>query len=79
MAQFSASYVLIFPICKTQVLHYYTFYGYTINDEDRKIILTKKKCWNLLNFVTFKEFQEKSAFLKIVAQAFEARGFLNIF
>ena len=26
----------------------------TINNED-KIILNKKKCWNLLNLVTFKE------------------------
>ena len=34
---------------------------------------------NLLNFVNFKEFWEKSAFLKIVAQAFKAGDFLNIF
>ena len=33
----------------------------------------------LLNFVTFKELQEKSAFLKIPAQAYEAGDFLNIF
>ena len=37
------------------------------------------KFTNLLSFVTFKELQEKSAFLKIAAQAFEAGDFLNIF
>ena len=42
-------------------------------------MLNKKKIENLLNFVTFKELQEKSAFLKIAAQAFEAGDFLNIF
>ena len=30
-----------------------------------------------MNFVTFKMFQEKSAFFKIAAQAFEAGDFLN--
>ena len=33
----------------------------------QKRISNKKKCSNLLNFVTFKELQEKSAFLKIAA------------
>ena len=33
----------------------------------------------LLNFVTFKEVQEKSAFLKIAAPAFEAGDFADIF
>ena len=42
-------------------------------------MLNKKKNENLLNFVIFKELQEKSAFLKIAAQAFEAGDFLNIF
>ena len=37
------------------------------------------KCWNLLNFVTFKELQQKSALLKIAAQTFEAGHFLNNF
>ena len=32
-----------------------------------------------MNFVTYKGPLEKSAFLKIVAQAFEAGDFLNIF
>ena len=40
--------------------------GTTINNET-KGISNKKKCSNLLNFVTFKELQEKSAFLKIAA------------
>ena len=39
--------------------------------------LNKKKSSNLL--VTFKELLEKSAFLKIAAQASEAGDFLNIF
>ena len=34
---------------------------------------------NLLNFVTFKELLEKSAFLNIAAQAFQAEDFINIF
>ena len=33
----------------------------------------------LLNFVTFKQLWEKSAFLKIAAEAYKARDFLNIF
>ena len=33
---------------------------------------------NLLNFVPFKQLWEKSAFLKIAAEAFKARDFLNI-
>ena len=45
----------------------------------RVLILSNKKCKNLLNFVTFKEAQEKSAFLTIAAQAFVAGDFLNIF
>ena len=44
-----------------------------------KDIKEGKKWYNLLNFVTFKELQEKSAFLKIAAHAFEARNFLNIY
>ena len=52
--------------------------GTTIINEDRKK-LKKKKFQNLLNFVTFKEPQEKSAFLKIAAQAFEAVDFGYIF
>ena len=32
----------------------------------------------MFNFVTFKELLEKSAFLKITAQAFEAGDVLNI-
>ena len=32
-----------------------------------------------MNFVTFQELQEKSAFLKLAAQAFEGRDFLNFF
>ena len=32
----------------------------------------------LLNFVNFKEFQEKSASLKIAAQAFERGDLINI-
>ena len=39
----------------------------------------RKKSYNLLNFVTFKEVSEKSLLLKIAAQAFEAGDFLNIF
>ena len=42
--------------------------------QEKKLKLCKLK----LNFVTFKELQEKSAFLKIGAQAFEAEYFLNI-
>ena len=38
----------------------------TINNEDRK-------CYILLNFVTFKELQEKSSFLRIAAQTFGLR------
>ena len=38
-----------------------------------------QKCQNLLNFVTFKEVLEKSAFLRVKAQTFEAGVFLNIF
>ena len=52
--------------------------GTSINNED-KIILIRKKCWNLLSFVTFKELKEKSAFLRIAAQIFEVGDFLNIF
>ena len=37
------------------------------------------KIWYLLSFVTFKEPLEKSAFLKIPAQAFESVDFLTIF
>ena len=33
----------------------------------------------MLNFVTFKDLYEKSMILKIVAQAFVAEDFLNIF
>ena len=33
----------------------------------------------MLNFVTFKDLYEKSVILKIVAQAFVAGDFLNIF
>ena len=33
----------------------------------------------MLNFSTFKERQERSMFLKIAAQTFEAGDFLNIF
>ena len=39
---------------------------------------SNKICSNLLNFITFKELLEKSALLKIGAQAFEAGDFLNI-
>ena len=53
--------------------------GTTIRNEDRKRILNKKIVKNLLNFVTFKELKNQSAFLKIVDQAFEAGDFLNIF
>ena len=42
-------------------------------------MILNKKCQNLLNVVIFKELQEKSVFLKIAAQAFEAGDFLNIF
>ena len=38
-----------------------------------------RKKLNLLNFVTFKELWEKTTFLKISAQAFEAGDFLNVF
>ena len=38
-----------------------------------------EKNLNLLNFVTFKGLKEKSAFLKIAAQASEAGDFLDIF
>ena len=38
-----------------------------------------KKCLDLLNFVTFKKLQRKSAFLKIAAQVFEAGDFLILF
>ena len=37
-----------------------------------------RKNVKIYSFVTFKELQEKPAFLKIAAQAFEARDFLNI-
>ena len=50
--------------------------GTTINEDKR--ILNKKKCQNLLNFVTFKELSEKPAFSEIAVQAFEAGKFLNI-
>ena len=53
--------------------------GTTIRNEDRKRILNKKIVKNLLNFVTFKELKNQSAFLKIVDQAFEAGDCLNIF
>ena len=33
----------------------------------------------MFNFVTLKEFSEKSMFLKIAAQEFEVGDFLNIF
>ena len=52
--------------------------GTTINNKTKRI-LNKKKCLNLLNFVTFKELLEKSTFLNLAAQAFEAGDFLNIF
>ena len=39
----------------------------------------RKKWQNLGNFVTFKELQEESAFLKVAPQTFEAGDFLNIF
>ena len=35
-------------------------------------MLSKKKWYILLNFVTFEELQEKEAVLKIAAQGFEA-------
>ena len=38
-----------------------------------------EKSKNVFNSVTFKELQEKSSFLNIAAQAFEAGGFLNMF
>ena len=38
----------------------------------------KRKCSNLLNFVTFKELSGKHTFLKIAAQALEAGDFFNI-
>ena len=44
--------------------------GTTIINEDRK---------KLLNLVTFKKPQEKSAFLEIAAQAIDAGDFLNIY
>ena len=37
-----------------------------------------KNCYDLTNFVTSKELQEKSAFLKIATQVFEAGNFVNI-
>ena len=51
--------------------------GTVINNNDR--IELKKKCLDLLNFVTFKKLQRKSAFLKIAAQTFEAGDFLILF
>ena len=45
-----------------------------LNNGDQKELYIKK-----LNFVTFKEPQEKSAFLEIAAHTFEAGDFLNIF
>ena len=41
-----------------------------------KTIVNKKKCYNLLSFVTFKELKH---FFKIAAQAPDAGDFLNIF
>ena len=41
-------------------------------------ILTKRKCKNVPNFITFKELTQKSGFLKIAAQAFKDADFLNI-
>ena len=38
-----------------------------------------EKMLKFTQFVTFKELWEKSAFLKIAAEAFEAEDFLNIF
>ena len=38
----------------TRVLNLTTYDSTTINNKD-KIILNKKKCYSLLNFVTFKE------------------------
>ena len=38
-----------------------------------------KKNAKLLNFVTLKQLDEKSAFLKTAAQQFDAGDFLNIF
>ena len=47
--------------------------------ETQKHFKFEKKTNNLLNFVTFKELKEKSAFLKTAAQASEAGDFLNVF
>ena len=47
-----------------------------INNEDMKEFKRKN---NLLNFVTVKKLKEKSAFLKIAAEVFQAGAFLNIF
>ena len=47
--------------------------------ETQKHFKFEKKPNNLLNFVTFKKLKEKSAFLKIAAQASEAGDFLKVF
>ena len=41
-------------------------------------MLNKKKYSNLLSFVTSKELEEKSAFLKVEVQAYEVGNFLKI-
>ena len=49
-----------------------------IINEDKRI-LNKKKCQDLLSFVTFKELLEKSLVLKTVVQVYGAGDILNIF
>ena len=44
-----------------------------------KKILNEKKCYDLLNFVTFKKLQQNSAPSKVAVQAFKAGDSLNIF
>ena len=56
----------------TPVFNFTTYICFTI-------VLTRIKKKNLLNFVTFKKFLEKSAFLKLAAQACDTGDFLNIF
>ena len=49
--------------------------GTTINEDKR--ILNKKKCQNLLNFVTFKELSEKHHFQKLQFRHLRLENFLT--
>ena len=60
----------------TRVFSFTTYDGTTINNEERNKFQIRK---NAQIYSIFKELQEKLAFTKITAHAFEAVNFLNIF